>query len=110
MRVAARPPCQFYCGMPLITEEGYALGITDEGYAPGTLSVLDFEPRQLAFEEIESLRRLSHQVLTLLELRRRLIKNGQMIKELVRRGYKPPLRRRAPKSRYKRTPRSQREC
>jgi adenylate cyclase len=69
----ANPPCQFYCGMPLITDEGYALG---------TLCVLDFEPRQLAFEEIESLRWLSHQVVTLLELRRRLIENGQMIKEL----------------------------
>ena len=65
-----------------MTDGGYALGITDEGYALGILSVLDFEPRQLAFEEIESLRRLSHQVLTLLELRRRLIKNGQMTKEL----------------------------
>jgi adenylate cyclase len=71
--VALEPPCRFYCGMPLITDEGYALG---------TLCVMDFEPRQLSFEQTESLRRLSHQVLAQLELRRRLIEYGQTIKEL----------------------------
>jgi adenylate cyclase len=71
--VAKDPPCRFYCGMPLITDEGYALG---------TLCVMDFEPRQLAFEQTESLRRLSHQVLAQLELRRRLIEHDQTIREL----------------------------
>jgi len=70
---AADPPCRFYCGMPLITDEGYALG---------TLCVMDFEPRQLTFEQTESLRRLSRQVLTQLELRRKLIEYDQTIKEL----------------------------
>jgi adenylate cyclase len=69
----ADPPCRFYCGLPLITDEGYALG---------TLCVLDFEPRELSFEQIESLRRLSRQVLTQLEQRRRLIEYDQTIKEL----------------------------
>ena len=71
--VMLEPPCRFYCGMPLITDEGYALG---------TLCVMDFEPRQLSFEQTESLRRLSHQVLAQLELRRRLIEYGRIIREL----------------------------
>jgi adenylate cyclase len=71
--VVGDPHCRFYCGMPLITDEGYALG---------TLCVMDFEPRQLSFEQIESMRRLSRQVLTQLELRRKLIEHDQTIKEL----------------------------
>jgi adenylate cyclase len=71
--VVGDPHCRFYCGMPLITDEGYALG---------TLCVMDFEPRQLSFEQMEWLRRLSRQVLTQLELRRRLIEHDQAIKEL----------------------------
>ena len=71
--VVGDPHCRFYCGMPLITDEGYALG---------TLCVMDFEPRELTFRQIESMRRLSRQVLTQLELRRKLIEHGQTIKEL----------------------------
>ncbi|MGL3209887.1 adenylate/guanylate cyclase domain-containing protein [Bradyrhizobium sp. BR 1433] len=67
------PPCRFYCGMPLITDEGYALG---------TLCVMDFAPRQLSFEQTEALRMLSHQVLAQLELRRKLIEYRQSINEL----------------------------
>jgi adenylate cyclase len=71
--VVGEPHCRFYCGVPLITDEGYALG---------TLCVLDFEPRQLTFEQTEALRRLSRQVLTLLELRRRLIEHNETISQL----------------------------
>jgi class 3 adenylate cyclase len=71
--VVADPHCRFYCGVPLITDEGYALG---------TLCVMDFEPRRLSFEQTESLRRLARQVLTLLELRRRLIEHGETINQL----------------------------
>lgn len=71
--VTGDPHMQFYCGMPLITDEGYALG---------TLCVMDFEPRQLTFGQTESMRRLSHQVLSQLELRRKLIEYHQTIKEL----------------------------
>ena len=53
--VTDAPYCRFYCGMPLITDEGYALG---------SLCVIDFEPRRLAFEQLEALRRLSRQVLS----------------------------------------------
>jgi adenylate cyclase len=71
--VVDEPHCRFYCGVPLITDEGYALG---------ALCVLDFEPRQLTFEQTEALRRLSRQVLALLELRRRRIGHNQTIVEL----------------------------
>ena len=71
--VAKNPPCRFYCGMPLITDEGYALG---------TLCVMDFEPRQLSFKQTESLRMLPHQVLAQLELRRKLIEYDNTIREL----------------------------
>lgn len=56
--------------------------ITDEGYALGTLCVMDFEPRQLSFAQTEALRMLSHQVLAQLELRRKLIEYGHTIKEM----------------------------
>ena len=74
--VIGHPYCRFYCGMPLITDEGYALG---------TLCVMDVEPgRELSFEQIKSMRRLSRQVLTQLELRRKLIEHDQMIRQLDR--------------------------
>ena len=71
--VVGDPHCRFYCGMPLVTDEGYALG---------TLCVMDFEPRQVSFEQVESMRRLSRQVLAQLELRRKLIEHDHTIKEL----------------------------
>ena len=48
--VVGDPYCRFYCGVPLITDEGYALG---------TLCVMDLKPRRLTFEQAEALRRLS---------------------------------------------------
>ena len=71
--VVGDPHCRFYCGMPLITDEGYALG---------TLCVMDLKPRQLTFEQTEGLRHLSRQVLTLLELRRRLIEHDRTVRQL----------------------------
>jgi adenylate cyclase len=72
--LATRDPfCRFYCGMPLITDQGYALG---------ALCVMDVKPRQLSFEQIEALRRLARQVLTQLELRRQLFEHDRTIKEL----------------------------
>lgn len=42
--VVGDPHLRFYCGMPLVTEEGYALG---------TLCLMDFEPRKLEFQQTE---------------------------------------------------------
>ena len=73
--VTSDPHFKFYCGMPLITKDGYALG---------TLCVVDFEPRELAFEQKESLRRLAHQVMGQLEYRRKLIELADANQELDR--------------------------
>ena len=71
--VSGDPHLRFYCGMPLINPEGYAVG---------TLCVLDFEPREMEFSRQEALRRLSRQVVTQLELRRSLVKQQEALSEL----------------------------
>lgn len=60
--VVGWPNVRFYCGMPLINHEGYALG---------TFCVLDYVPREdVGFEQQETFRALARQVVTHLELRR----------------------------------------
>jgi class 3 adenylate cyclase len=71
--VAGPPHVRFYCGMPLINSEGYALG---------TLCIVDFEPRELTPAQRESVRRLSQQAVAQLELRRQLLERDAVLKEL----------------------------
>lgn len=71
--VANDPHFRFYCAMPLITPEGYAIG---------TICVMDFKPRELAFEKQETLRRLAQQLVSLLEHRRRMIELDETMREL----------------------------
>lgn len=58
------PNAKFYCAMPLINPEGFALG---------TLCVWDPEPKELEPRIQQAIRSLAHQVLARLELRRRII-------------------------------------
>jgi GAF domain-containing protein len=62
--VVSDPHIRFYAGAPLINEEGYALG---------TICVVDQTPRELEHEQKEALKALSRLVLAQMEFRRNLI-------------------------------------
>ncbi|MGK9165733.1 GAF domain-containing protein [Inquilinus limosus] len=72
--VVGEPYVRVYCGMPLINPEGYALG---------TLCVVDFEPHEITPQQQEAVRRLARQAMAQLELRRRLIERERMVRELT---------------------------
>lgn len=62
--VTSAPQIRFYAGVPLLSSEGYALG---------TLCVIDYVPRKLSQEQVGVLRVLSRQVSAQFELRRNLV-------------------------------------
>ena len=62
--VVSDPHIRFYAGAPLINEDGYALG---------TLCVVDQYPRELSPDQTEALKALSRLVVGQMEFRRNLI-------------------------------------
>jgi class 3 adenylate cyclase len=63
--VTGWPNVRFYCGMPLIDAEGYALG---------TFCIFDYVPRELGEEHRDLVRVLARQIVSRLELRRLAIR------------------------------------
>lgn len=71
--VVGDPFLRFYCAMPLVTPDGFAIG---------TICVMDVKPRELSFECQESLRRLAHQTMAQLEYHRRIIEMDEAMRAL----------------------------
>lgn len=59
--VIGEPNVTFYAGVPLVTNEGHALG---------TLCVIDNKPKEIQPNQIKALQALSRQVVSLLEIRK----------------------------------------
>jgi len=70
--VGGAPDIRFYAGMPLVTSDGFALG---------TLCVIDRQPRELTAGQQEALKNLGVLVTQQLELRRALRSNRALLQE-----------------------------
>lgn len=57
------PNVRFYAGMPIINENGYALG---------TVCVVDFEPREFSYDKVELLKSIARQVVAQFELKKKI--------------------------------------
>jgi GAF domain-containing protein len=76
--VVSEPHIRFYAGAPLINEEGYALG---------TLCVVDLVPREFDEEQKEALKTLGRLVLAQMEFRRNLILLREALSDRTRKEH-----------------------
>jgi signal transduction histidine kinase len=70
--VTSEPHIRFYAGAKLMTSDGYAVG---------SLCVIDHQPRQLTPAQADALRVLSRQVVAQLEIRRNMLQMAEIIAE-----------------------------
>ena len=67
------PNVRFYAGMPIINENGYALG---------TVCVVDFEPREFPYDKVELLKSIARQVVAQFELKKKINESTRTQREL----------------------------
>lgn len=70
---------RYYAGIPITI---------DESFHVGSLCVIDYEPRELSSDQIQSLRAISDQITGLLEIRRKYNENLKRLQELGEFSYK----------------------
>lgn len=79
----AKEGFQFYAGVPITSNEGHNLG---------TLCVIDYEPRLLSEEQLQTLKVIADQIFDLLEVRRKYRQNLKRLKELGEANYRSEKR------------------